>query len=251
MKTILSFFSVHLLLLCTTSLWAQNPKNMALEIRTGLNTSNAGYGIEALSSLLPINDYPRYSSTETPAIGFNFGVGASFKIGDHFEFLTNIDYIKYNYSVTDHVFDILESLPSNRVIRPDVPILITGQIGYHYLNIETGVRYSFNADQQKGMFIGLYISDMIHLNTNWIFDVKYEDQRIDNDLDLSEEQEGIEFRNVVFLGSNLGYQIKLKENFTISPLVDFRYGLNPVVEVSERENEPWALSFMAQAKWWF
>lgn len=242
---VLSLFS-----LCFCSLSFSQESKYGLSVRAGMNYSDANYGIESLQSLFPIEDYPLYSSGGGPAFGYQFGVAGSAVFGKRWELFTNFDFMRLNYDVTSAVFDI-DSIPTGRPVRPDVPVIISGNVGYHYLVIETGLRYSFNDDVTKGMFVGVSISDMFHLSTTWRFDVKYETQQIDERVDLSDNQEGLEFTNPFMLGLHTGYHLKVKENFSIAPIVDFRLGLSPVVDLAEEILNPQLFSLTIQGQWWF
>lgn len=221
--------------------------DMSFEIRVGLNTSDVGYGIDKLRGILPTEDYTLYSNSGNPGLGFALGASFGWNFANHFELITSFDYQKLNYGVESGVSDVAP-IPANRPIRPEVPIFFSGAAGYSYLNIETGVRYSFNTDPRKGFFVGAFISDMIHLGTDWTLDVTYEDQRIVENVDFSDVQGDLEFNNVVFLGLNTGYYFTIKENFSIGPMVDIRFGLNSAVDI---ESAPFAMGFYLQGKWNF
>lgn len=223
---------------------------LTYELRIGTNFNDANYGIEKLQDLFPIGEYPIYTNGGESGAGYQFGLGVSWAFSKHFELVTTIDYLRYNYDVTSGVLDF-DTIPTGRPIRPTVPIFITGSVGYTYLNIESGIRYSFNKDSKRGFFIGGFISDMVHLNTDWTFDVKFEDQRIENGVDFSEDQEDLEFKNVVYLGVNAGYFVRLGKRISLAPLIDLRFGMNPVVDIQDEPLNPTTYSFNLVGKWNF
>ncbi len=221
-----------------------------LEFRSGYNYSEANYGIAPLDNLIPISDYPIFARSEEGALGYSFGIGASCFFGNRLELLTHIDFFQLNYDVGTAALDS-GSIPPNRPVQPDVPVIIAGTVGYAYLNIETGLRYNFSPDSRSRPFVGIFISDMIHLNTDWTFQVKYQDNQVKGNVDFSENQQGIEYRNVFFAGMNAGCHFKVTEHFSLSPMIDFRYGMNPVVKIDDPVSVPYVFGFNLLGKWWF
>ncbi len=246
----LPIFQVSILMLFTANLTAQDSK-YSLELRFGTNQSDMNYGTEPLEPLMPKEDYVGFSNIGDGGNGYSFGFGVGWSFGKRFELMTNIDYVNFEYESTIAVLsENTISIPPNP--RPDVPVTIAGDINYNYLNIEAGIRYSFNDDRSKGFFVGAYISDMIHLNTEWNpFVTVFEDRRIDRNVDYSEIREAVEFNDLYTVGVNLGYKFKLIEKLSVAPLIDFRYGLNPVVDVDEEVLNPMAIGFQVQASWAF
>jgi hypothetical protein len=249
MKNQKLLFFLCFLFVAQNIVFAQNT-SFGIELRAGYNFSDVDYGIAHLDHLIPISDYPIFSRAEEGELGYSFGIGAAFSFGKHIELLTNIDFIRLNYDVATGVFDE-GSIPPNRPVQPDVPIIIAGTVGYSYINIETGLRYSFKPDSRTRPFVGIFINDMIHLNTAWTFTVKYQDNQIADKIDFSENQDEITFSNVFFAGMNAGCQFMITENFSIAPMIDFRYGLNPVVKNEPGIKAPFVLGFNIQGKWWF
>jgi len=239
-------FVYFALLLSPNFIFAQD-STFNFEVRLGINNSDMNYGIDELSDLLPIDDYPIYSSSGVGAVGYSIGVGLGWSLSKHFELITNIDYSLLNYDVSSGVFRTLTST-LGRPVQPETPTFIDGTVGYSFINIEPEIRYHFNPNKKEGLFVGASISNMIHLNTDWQFDVLYEDLRIENDVDFSEYQEGIEFKDLFFLGLNTGYYFKIKENFSIGPKFNFHFGLNPIVEDGSNVLSPTIFGFNVYSK---
>jgi len=238
------FFSFFLIL--SISLDAQDSK-FTLELRGGINNSDVNYGIEELSTILPLDDYPNFFSSGVGNTAFSFGLGGAYALGKHVEFTANIDYTRYNYDVVSTVM----TAGVTNLFRPEVISTIFGNTSYNYLNIETGIRYSLSEERNKGFFFGAFVSNMFHLDTDWKLRSIFENGVIDNNADFSQNQERIDFKNLFFLGLNTGYKFKLKENFSLSPVIDFRYGLNSVVESNESVPSPLAVGYYVMASWQF
>lgn len=247
MKNLSSYIITLIILLTISNQLSAQDGSTFLELRLNGNNSDMNYGIDELSDLFPVSDYPLFSNTGSPGIGFTLGLGAGYQLNNRFEIRGAVDYIKYNYEVFSGVFDTTTPVVG-RPIRPEVPIIISGDVGYNYLSIEGGLRYSFHNDPNKGLFAGLMISNMIHLNTDWTFDVKYEDQRLESKQDLSAEQEGIEYNNLVTIGLEIGYEILLTDQLSIAPTVALIQSLTDTVENEETLN-PSAQRFGVQLRW--
>lgn len=245
MKTILSFLFFIFISLST---FAQDKTIWSLELRGGSNYSDMNFGTSLLEPLLPLEDYEVNSSFGDGDFGYFIGAGLSGTFGKRWELITNIEFVTFSYDISAAVFDI--PFDFNRVPREGVPNLFSGVLNYRFLNIETGVRYTFSDDRSEGFFIGAFISDMIHLDTDSDLSVRFEDFSIQKELSVEDFRSEVEYENIWFVGLNMGYNFRIADKISVGPIADFRYGLNPVVDKDVEDTiEPIAINLGVQAKW--
>ncbi|MEM6263530.1 MAG: outer membrane beta-barrel protein [Bacteroidota bacterium] len=228
-----------------TTLGYSQQYNHHVEVRAGANYTNVNYGTELLETLFSPNDYTDFQANTDYGLGHFVGVGASIHFLNHFEFMASVDYVRMNGQLSGQVEQLKDD-----VTRPPsslVPVNASGTISHTFISIETGVRYTFGGDITNGFFIGGFISDMIHLDTEWRIDMEYETGNSNVQSDISRVEQP-DYQNLTMVGGSIGYTHPIGDRFTVSPVLDYRYGFNPLVEQAGR---PMGFNLGLGTRYWF
>lgn len=217
-------------------LTAQN--NFDIQFRLGINQSDLSTGIDAIEPVLPRDDYPVFLIGNSDGTGFFFGVEVDYLLTEQLTVIGTVDYSRLNGNASIGVFEefVGGTAPPIRPIREDTPILIAGTLNHDYINIGLGIRHFLMNKNRKGLFLGGGFNYLIHANTNWDLEVKYEDLSIGEDQEINDLSEEQNYQDLIFLGLEAGYAFSIKDKIQFSPIVRFDYGLNTVVENEEAPN---------------
>jgi hypothetical protein len=220
-----------------------------LGVNFGVNVNDINYGTDYLTQLLPIDDYNGFGTQGTPALGHTFGINGSFRLGKRFLILSNLNFSTMNYNIQGHVEDMRAT-----VIRPplpEVPTNLEGKVKYSFLDIQTGLAYSFNDNIQKGFFALVTLNDLIHMRTR--IDLEGVDE-LGNEYSFGQQDVQIQFteyNNLILIGGGLGYHFVLSEKLTLSPMFTYKHALNDLTMDDDKDVQPTVIDLRANLKWWF
>jgi hypothetical protein len=235
---------IFVAILYTSTAHAQQAKNAA-GISAGANYSDVNYGSEFLYQYLPVQDYNSISSSGEGFYAYDVGLNYSRVLSNSFSLSVGLIYSVLNYKIDGEVTDLKPDVM--RPPSPDIPVSVDGVVKYSFLNFEAGLDYSFNSTINRGLFLSFDVNSMLHLNTNWYMNVVNEDQSEWTDKNIADTQQP-DYNTLWFIGLGAGYHIRLGEDHTLTPLIGFKYGFNPIVDGTL---EPTVINLSLALNRWF
>jgi hypothetical protein len=227
-NSIIASLSLFIILLFSISVNAQTQKiQNALGLNFGLNYSDLNYGTEFMEEYMPKMDYLLYSAGGDADYGYYTGILYTRKLTSHLLIDLGAAFQKLGYKIEAEVNDLNPNV--NRPPSSSIPISAVGALNYYFYDLNATFEYSFSRYVNQGFYLKAGANYLMHSKTAWKLDVVFEDQSEGSDTDFTKITEP-EYNGLLFVDFGLGYHIGLSEKISISPEVNFSYGLNGLVD---------------------